>query len=62
MLGFAIPNSEVRNTDTYGVLTLAPQGYMWEFIPEEGKTFRDSGASVCHNQAPQEAHANGNPK
>ena len=58
-LGFAIPNSEVRDSDTYGVLkvTLSPHGYTWEFIPEEGKTFRDSGAGVCHNQAPQEAHA-----
>jgi hypothetical protein len=63
MLGFAIPNSEVRNTDTYGVLklTLAPQGYTWEFIPEEGKTFRDSGVGVCHNQTPQEAQAVGRP-
>jgi acid phosphatase type 7 len=58
-LGFAIPNSEVRDSDTYGVLkvTLSPHSYTWEFIPEEGKTFRDSGAGVCHNQAPQEAHA-----
>jgi hypothetical protein len=58
-LGFAIANSEVRDSDTYGVLkvTLSPHGYTWEFIPEEGKTFRDSGAGVCHNQAPQEAHA-----
>jgi acid phosphatase type 7 len=64
MLGFAIPNSEVRNTDTYGVLklTLAPQGYTWEFIPEQGKAFRDSGAGVCHNQAPQEAHATSDPQ
>jgi hypothetical protein len=64
LLGLPIPNSEVRNTDTYGVLklTLALRGYTWEFIPEEGKTFRDSGAGVCHNQAPQEAHASGGPK
>jgi hypothetical protein len=64
LLGFAIPNSEVRNADTYGVLkvTLAPQSYTWEFIPEAGKTFRDSGAGVCHNEAPQEGHAAGNPK
>lgn len=52
LLGFATPNSEVRNWDTYGVLklTLAPGKYTWEFIPEEGKTFRDSGSGVCHNQ------------
>ncbi|HKW56345.1 MAG TPA: metallophosphoesterase [Candidatus Acidoferrum sp.] len=48
-LGFAIPNSEVRNTDTYGVLklTLSPGHYTWQFIPEEGKTFTDSGSGEC---------------
>jgi hypothetical protein len=63
-LGFAMPNSEVRDTDTFGVLkvTLAPRSYTWEFIPEEGKTFRDSGAGICHNQAAQEAHAGSPPK
>jgi calcineurin-like phosphoesterase family protein len=52
LLGFATPNSEVRDWDTYGVLklTLAPEKYTWEFIPEEGKTFSDSGSGVCHNQ------------
>jgi acid phosphatase type 7 len=58
-LGYATANSEVRNFDTFGVikLTLMPHGYTWEFIPEEGKEFHDSGEAVCHNQAPQEAHA-----
>jgi hypothetical protein len=48
-LGFAIANSEVRNTDTYGVikLTLTPGHYTWQFIPEEGKTFTDSGSGEC---------------
>jgi hypothetical protein len=51
LLGFATPNSEIREWDTYGVLklTLSPGKYGWEFIPEEGKTFRDSGSGVCHN-------------
>ena len=51
LLGFATPNSEVREWDTYGVLklTLSPGKYAWEFIPEEGKTFHDAGSSVCHN-------------
>ena len=32
-------------------LMLAPGGkFTWEFIPEEGKTVRDSGSGVCHNQ------------
>ena len=63
-LGFAIPNSEVRDADTFGVLklTLSPHGYIWEFIPEEGKTFRDAGVGVCHNQTPQEANAGPAPK
>ena len=53
-LGFATPNSEVRNWETYGVLklTLAPGKYDWEFIPEEGKPFHDSGSGVCHNAQP----------
>jgi hypothetical protein len=60
-LGLALPNSEVQNMGTYGVLklTLAPQGYAWEFIPEEGKSFHDSGAGVCHNRAPQQARTKG---
>jgi len=58
-LGFAMDNSEIRNMDTFGVLkvTLMPHGYTWEFIPVEGSTFTDSGSGVCHNRAPQEAHA-----
>jgi hypothetical protein len=44
------PNSEVRNADTFGVLklTLHPKNYEWEFVPEEGKTFKDSGSGTCH--------------
>ncbi len=58
-LGFGVANSEVRDTDTFGVLklTLSPHGYTWEFVPVEGKAFRDSGVGVCHNKTPQEAHA-----
>ncbi len=49
-IGDPKPNSEARNADTFGVLelTLHPKGYDWEFIPEAGKTFRDSGSGVCH--------------
>jgi hypothetical protein len=51
LLGFATPNSEVREWETFGVLklTLSPGKYGWEFIPEEGKTFHDAGSGVCHN-------------
>jgi len=49
---FAPPhaNSEVRNTDTFGVLklTLRSGAYDWQFIPEAGKTFTDSGTGSCH--------------
>ena len=43
------PNSEVRDSTTYGVLRLAlhPQGYDWQFVPESGGTFTDSGSEAC---------------
>ncbi|MBZ5703565.1 MAG: metallophosphoesterase [Acidobacteriia bacterium] len=49
-LGRPRANSEVRNTDTFGVLklTLADGRYAWEFLPQEGQTFRDSGSGTCH--------------
>ncbi len=48
--GPAKPNSEARNDDTYGVLqlTLHAKSYDWEFVPEAGKTFADSGTGTCH--------------
>lgn len=44
------PNSEVRNADTFGVLklTLHASGYDWEFVPQAGKSFHDSGSGSCH--------------
>jgi calcineurin-like phosphoesterase family protein len=44
------PNSEVHQADTFGVLklTLHPASYDWEFVPEAGKTFKDSGSGACH--------------
>jgi acid phosphatase type 7 len=43
-------NSEVRNAVTFGVLllTLHPTSYDWQFVPEAGKTFTDSGTGNCH--------------
>lgn len=43
------PNSAARNTDTYGFLklTLRPTSYDWQFVPEPGKTFTESGARNC---------------
>jgi hypothetical protein len=42
-------NSEVRS-QTFGVLklTLHAGSYDWQFIPEAGKKFTDSGTSQCH--------------
>jgi acid phosphatase type 7 len=44
------PNSEVRNSTTYGVLrlTLRPGSYDWKFVPEQGKSFTDQGTNTCH--------------
>ena len=49
-LGSRIPNSEVAQNDTFGVLklTLQPDSYSWTFVPEAGKTFTDSGTTMCH--------------
>jgi hypothetical protein len=49
-LGSAHPNSQVRNRDTFGILTLTLRstGYDWKFVPEAGKTFTDSGSTACH--------------
>ena len=43
-------NSEVRNRDTFGILklTLHATSYDWQFVPESGKTFTDSGTELCH--------------
>jgi hypothetical protein len=45
-----LPTTEARNADTFGVLkiTLHPGAYEWEFIPEAGKTFHDSGTGSCN--------------
>jgi hypothetical protein len=43
------PNSEVRNSSTWGVLklTLHPSSYDWQFVPVAGQTFTDSGSANC---------------
>ena len=49
-MGAVKANSEVRNDDTFGVLklTLHANSYDWEFLPEAGRTFTDSGSGNCH--------------
>jgi hypothetical protein len=47
-------NSEILNSDTFGVLelTLYPNRYDWQFVPEAGRSFTDAGSQSCHNTAP----------
>ena len=49
-LGTPLPNSEVFNGTTFGVLelTLAAGTYTWQFIPVAGQSFTDSGSGTCH--------------
>src|SRR5690349_3435475 len=48
------PNSQVRNSGTFGVLqlTLDNGTYAWQFVPIAGKTFTDSGTDACHGARP----------
>ena len=48
----ARPNSQVRNANTLGVLklNLSSDSYRWNFIPQPGKWFRDSGHGKCHGR------------
>jgi hypothetical protein len=46
----AIPNSQVFNGTTFGVLklTLDTASYAWQFVPVAGQSFADSGSGACH--------------
>ncbi len=48
--GTPLPNSEVFNGTTFGVLklTLGAGTYTWEFVPVAGQSFTDSGSGTCH--------------
>jgi hypothetical protein len=48
-LGPLLPNTEAANDDTYGILklTLKAGSYDWQFVPQSGKTFTDSGSATC---------------
>jgi hypothetical protein len=43
-------NSQAHQNNTYGVLqlTLRSGAYDWQFLPEAGKTYSDSGTTACH--------------
>jgi calcineurin-like phosphoesterase family protein len=50
LLGPALPNQENMDDTTYGVLRLLLRegGYDWEFVPQAGGVFTDSGTGTCH--------------
>ena len=52
LLGIPLPNSELRDWSSYGVLklALAPGQYTWEFIPAAAGAFHDSGSGTCHTK------------
>jgi hypothetical protein len=47
-------NSEILDTNTFGVLelTLYPDHYTWQFVPEAGSSFTDAGSQTCAVGAP----------
>jgi hypothetical protein len=49
-LGTAPANVEKSNDATFGILqlTLRSSSYDWQFLPEAGKTFTDTGSTACH--------------
>jgi acid phosphatase type 7 len=49
-MGPPVLNSEVRSAEAFGVLklTLRTNGYDWQFIPQAGRSFADSGSANCH--------------
>ncbi|HIH10006.1 MAG TPA: alkaline phosphatase [Candidatus Diapherotrites archaeon] len=48
-IGKSPATSVVRNSTDWGVLKLQldAAGYNWEFVPEDGGTFTDSGKGIC---------------
>jgi len=48
--GTPLPNSEVRDNTSHGVLklTLSDGSYTWQYIPVAGNSFTDSGSGTCH--------------
>jgi hypothetical protein len=43
------PLSVARQADTYGLLalTLGKKSYTWQFVPEAGKSYSDTGSAAC---------------
>jgi Calcineurin-like phosphoesterase len=47
-----LPNSQVFNGTTWGVLVLrlGEGGYRWRFVPVAGRSFTDAGRTACHGK------------
>jgi lysophospholipase L1-like esterase len=61
LFGSIHSTSEVRNSDTFGILklTLRSDSYDWQFVPESGRQFTDSGTGRCHSTL-RALHVEGN--
>jgi len=48
--GTILPNSQARNSSAFGILklTLGVGSYNWQFVPEAGKSYTDTGSHPCH--------------
>ena len=48
-LSAPLPNTQVQTTGTFGALklTLHPNSYEWRFLPQDGRTFTDTGTTDC---------------
>ncbi len=53
-LGPPLANTEVQATGTFGALrlTLRADRYDWQFLPQAGKSFTDSGSRACSTTTP----------
>jgi cellulose synthase/poly-beta-1,6-N-acetylglucosamine synthase-like glycosyltransferase len=60
--GDIVPGSEVRNSETYGVLRLGLHDgwYDWSFLPADNSVFSDAGTGNCHG-APASIEATATP-
>jgi hypothetical protein len=54
-LGAPLPNTQVQDNTAFGVLRLGLHegSYDWEFVPQAGKTFTDSGSTACSALPPE---------
>ena len=53
-LGPPLPNTQAQSDSAFGVLKfeLHDGSYDWQFVPEPGKTFTDSGSTACSTPPP----------